>query len=160
MWGFNQTLWGMRYPSPKCYMTFWDIIIYIDILHWSNISLNRDLVTERDLITFFDVKYNLIPGGLDRNFAMGAACQQRTLTLPDTWFWFGTCICSNAETIHSWTCHVYGPFEFWISLGTSKKFASLYICLKGLKLIWSNYCTIFNFPTSTFVLIVWRVTFW
>ena len=32
---------------------------------------------------------------------------------------FGTCICSNVETILSWTCHVYGPFEFLTSLGTS-----------------------------------------
>ena len=32
---------------------------------------------------------------------------------------FGTCICSNVETILSWTCHVYGPFEFRTSLGTS-----------------------------------------
>ena len=32
---------------------------------------------------------------------------------------FGTCICSNVEIILSWTCHVYGPFEFRTSLGTS-----------------------------------------
>ena len=32
---------------------------------------------------------------------------------------FGTCICSNVETIISWSCHVYGPFEFRTSLGTS-----------------------------------------
>ena len=32
---------------------------------------------------------------------------------------FGTCICSNVETILSWTCHVYGPFAFRTSLGTS-----------------------------------------
>ena len=32
---------------------------------------------------------------------------------------FETCICSNFETILSWTCHVYGPFEFRTSLGTS-----------------------------------------
>ena len=32
---------------------------------------------------------------------------------------FRTCICSNVETILSWTCHVYGPFEFRTSLGTS-----------------------------------------
>ena len=31
---------------------------------------------------------------------------------------FGTCICSNVETILSWTCHAYGPFEFQTSLGT------------------------------------------
>ena len=32
---------------------------------------------------------------------------------------FGTCICPNVETILSWTCHVYGPFESRTSLGTS-----------------------------------------
>ena len=32
---------------------------------------------------------------------------------------FGTCICSNVETILSWICHVYGPFKFRTSLGTS-----------------------------------------
>ena len=32
---------------------------------------------------------------------------------------FGTCICSNVETILSWTSHVYGPFEFRTSLSTS-----------------------------------------
>ena len=32
---------------------------------------------------------------------------------------FGTCICSNAESILSWTCHVYGPYEVRTSLGTS-----------------------------------------
>ena len=31
---------------------------------------------------------------------------------------FGTCICSNVETTLSWTCHVYGPYEFRTSLGT------------------------------------------
>ena len=35
---------------------------------------------------------------------------------------FGT----NVETILSWTCHVYGPYEFRTSLGTSI-FASLYL---------------------------------
>ena len=30
---------------------------------------------------------------------------------------FGTCICSNVENIHSWTYHVYWPFEFLTSLG-------------------------------------------
>ena len=32
---------------------------------------------------------------------------------------FGTCICSNVETIHSWNCHIYGPSEFQTFLGTS-----------------------------------------
>ena len=38
---------------------------------------------------------------------------------------FGTCICSNVETILSWTCRVYGPFEFWTSFGTSILLASV-----------------------------------
>ena len=46
----------MKSPSPKCYMTFWDIIIYSDTsIDWSDISLNRYLVIELDLITIFDV---------------------------------------------------------------------------------------------------------
>ena len=32
---------------------------------------------------------------------------------------FGSCICSHVETILSWTCHVYGLFQFRTSLGTS-----------------------------------------
>ena len=32
---------------------------------------------------------------------------------------FRTCICFKVETILPWTCHVYGPFEFRKSLGTS-----------------------------------------
>ena len=31
---------------------------------------------------------------------------------------FGICICSSVETILSWTCHVYSPFMFRISIGT------------------------------------------
>ena len=42
----------MKYPSPQCYMTFHDMIIYSDTLYLSDI-LNRDRITERDLITSF-----------------------------------------------------------------------------------------------------------
>ena len=49
-------------------------------------------------------------------------------------FWilvpFGTCICSNVETILSWTCHVYGPFEVRTSLGTSILLAYMYLSSK------------------------------
>ena len=57
-------------PSPKCYVTF-----YSDT-HWSDISLNRDLVTELDLITVFDVI---------TTFATGSASKQWTITPPDSW---------------------------------------------------------------------------
>ena len=55
---------------------------------------------------------------LQRN---SAASQQRTLTPPNTWscLMWDLHICSNVETIYSWTFHVYGPFEFRTSLGTS-----------------------------------------
>ena len=41
---------------------------------------------------------------------------------------FGTCICSNVETILFWICHVYGPFESRTSLRTS-----ILLCLFLLK---------------------------
>ena len=57
----------MKFPSPKCNITFWDMIIYSGIFHWSDIWLNRDLVTELDLITVYRfLHYYLIPGGFHR----------------------------------------------------------------------------------------------
>ena len=52
-----------------------------------------------DLITEFDFLPNCTRL-LDRTYATGAACQQRTLTPPDTWSCpFGTCICSTCWDI-------------------------------------------------------------
>ena len=42
-----------------------------------------DPITDLDLVTEFD--FYLIARGFHRTFATGAACQQRTLTPPDTW---------------------------------------------------------------------------
>ena len=36
-------------------MAFWDMISYIDILHWPDNLLNHDLVSELDPITVSDV---------------------------------------------------------------------------------------------------------
>ena len=44
----------MKSPSPRCFMTIWDIIINNDTLHWSVISINRDLVAELDPMVVFD----------------------------------------------------------------------------------------------------------
>ena len=73
----------MKSPSPKCYMTFWDMIIHTDTLHWSAISPNRDVVTELDLIAVL----TSLPyfGRFPWTFATGAASQQRMLTTLDTW---------------------------------------------------------------------------
>ena len=59
---------------------------------------------------------------------------------------FGTCICSNVETILSWTCHVYGPFEFRTSLGTS-------ILLRKTthSIEWRNKLVLFYFQVSVLV---------
>ena len=45
----------MKSPSPKCYMTFWDMIVYNDTLNWSDITPICELITELDFITVFDL---------------------------------------------------------------------------------------------------------
>ena len=95
------------------------MIIYSNNLHWSHISLNCDIVTKLDANTIFDVIT------LFRKVSIGHLQQMRLenrgrlfLRTPGP-LPHETCICSKVETIHSWTCHVYGPFEFRTSLVTS-----------------------------------------
>ena len=62
---------------------------------------------------------------------------------------FETCIYSNVETILSWTCHVYGPFEFRTSLGTSilllaKFVRSQTVSLKFLWILLNKGYTVLN----------------
>ena len=45
----------MMSPSPKCYMTFWDMTIYNDTLNWSDSISICDFITELDFITDFDL---------------------------------------------------------------------------------------------------------
>ena len=45
----------MKSPFPKCYMIFWDMKMYNDILDWSDITPIRELITELDFITGFDL---------------------------------------------------------------------------------------------------------
>ena len=73
----------MKSSSPKFYITFWDMIIYSDTLHWLDISLNRGFVTELGLLTVFDV-ITLFPE-VPWDICNEAASQQRTLTPPGTW---------------------------------------------------------------------------
>ena len=85
----------------------------------SDISLNRDIITELDLITVFDVVT------LFREVSIGHLQRMRLANRGCLLLWtpdldpYGTCICSNVETIQSRTCYVYGPFEFPTPLGTS-----------------------------------------
>ena len=74
-------------------------------------------------------------------------------------FPYETCICCNNEAIFSWTCHVYGPFGFWASVGTSIlllkaniKRNYLFVCnilisdwmfiIKGIVVVFYNYVII------------------
>ena len=108
----------MKSPSPKCYMTFWDrpytITPSIDqALHqYANLLPNWTLLPILTLLPNF--------GGFHRTLQrVRLANRGRLLLRTPGPVPFGTSICSNVETILSWTCHVYGPFEFRTSLGTS-----------------------------------------
>ena len=106
----------MRSPSPKCYMTFWDMTIHYVTFNWS--FTNCELITELDFITDFDLI--TIFGGFHRTLQrVWLANRGRLLLRTPGPVPFGTCICSNVETILSRTCHVYRPFEFWTPLATS-----------------------------------------
>ena len=74
---------NMRSPSPECYTTFWMVTIYSDTLHWSGITPILTLFLILTLLP--NLTFYLIARGFHRTFATGAACQQRTLTPPDTW---------------------------------------------------------------------------
>ena len=108
----------MKSPSPKCYMTFWDMTIYNDTLNWSDITPICELLPNWTLIPILTLLPNF--GGFHRTLQRVRLSNRGRLLLRTPGpVPFGTCICSNVETILSWTCHVYGPFEFRTSLGTS-----------------------------------------
>ena len=84
-----------------------------EILHrFANLLPNWTLLPILTLLPNF--------GGLHRNLQrVRLANRGRLLLRTPGPVPVGTCICSNVDTILSWTCHVYGHFEFWTSLGTS-----------------------------------------
>ena len=99
-------------------LTFWDMTIYNDTLNWSDITPICEFITEWILIPILTLLSNF--GGFHRTLQRLRLANRGRLHLRTPGpVPFGTCICSNAETILSWTCHVYGPFEFRTSLGTS-----------------------------------------
>ena len=96
--------------TPK---TFLEMIMYSDTLHWSDISLIRDLVTELNSITLFDVITLFREVSIEHlqvlRLANGDAYSSGHLVL----FHLGLAFVLNVETIFSWTCHIYGTF--WVS---------------------------------------------
>ena len=87
----------MKYPSPKCYMIFLDMIIYNDTLHWSDISLNRDLLNKLDIITVFGVITLLWGVSIWHLQQLQLANRRRLLLRTPDPVLYGTCICSNFE---------------------------------------------------------------
>ena len=107
----TKTLWS----PPLLNVTWHSWTSSID----SDISLNRDLVTKLDLITVFDVTTVFREVSIGHLHRVSLANRGRLLLRTPGPVAYGTWICSDVETIHSWTCHVYEPFEFRTSLGTS-----------------------------------------
>ena len=104
-------------PSPKCYITFWDIIILFTPSIDQTFHLIVTVLPNWTLSPFFDVIT------LFQDFSIGHLQRVQLANRGRLLLWtpvpvpYGTCICSNVETIYSWTCHVYRPFEFRTALG-------------------------------------------
>ena len=49
----------MKSPSPKCYMTFWDMVIFSDTLNWSDITPSFEPITELDIMTILTLLPNI-----------------------------------------------------------------------------------------------------
>ena len=86
-------------PSPRCCVTFWDIEIYSDTLNWSDIAPILEAITGP---CFQFSPYYQISGGFHRTLQrVRLANRGRLLLRTPGPVPFGTCICSNLETILS-----------------------------------------------------------
>ena len=116
IWGSHQTLWILPLPNITWHSGTWLYTMTPSIdqtLHqYANLLPNWTLIPILTLLPNF--------GGFHRTFQrVRLANRGRFLFRTPGPVPFGTCICSYVETILSWTCHIYGPFEFRTSLGTS-----------------------------------------
>ena len=116
IWGSHQTLWSLPLPNVTWHSGTWPYTMtpsIVQTLHlFANVLPNWTLIPILTLLPNFGGFH----GTLQRVRLANRGCLLlRTPGLVP----FGTCICSNVETILSWTCHVYGPSEFRTSLGTS-----------------------------------------
>ena len=131
--GSHQTLWSLPLPNVTWHSGTWPYTMTPSIdqaLHqFANLLPNWTILPILTLLPNF--------GGFHRTLQrVRLANRGRLLLRTPGPVPFGTCICSNVETILSWTCHVYGPFEFRTSLGTSILLNIPYI---DITLITSNF---------------------
>ena len=116
IWGSTQTVWSLPLQNVTWHSGTWPYTMTPSIdqtLHqFANLLPNWTLLPILTLLPNF--------WGFHRTLQrVRLANRGRLLHRTSGPVPFGTCICSNVETILSWTCHVYGPFEFRTSLGTS-----------------------------------------
>ena len=116
IWGSHQTLWNLPLPNVAWHSGTWPYTMTPSTdktLHqFANLLPNWTLLPILTLLPNF--------GGFIRTLQRVRLANRGRLLLRTAGpVLFGTFICSNVETILSWTCHVYGPFEFRTSLGTS-----------------------------------------
>ena len=117
IWGSHQTLWSLPLPNVTRHSGTWPYTMtpsIVQTLHLLNLLPNLTLIPILTLLPNFGGFH----GTLQR---VRLANRGRLLLRTPGPVPFGTCICSNVETILSWTCYVYGPFEFRTSLGTSTR---------------------------------------
>ena len=110
--GSHQTLWSLLLPNVTWHSGTWPYTMTPSIdqtLHqFANLLPNWTFLPILTLLPNF--------GGFHRTLHWVRLTNRGRLLLRTPGpVPFGTCICSNVETILSWTCHVYGPFEFQTS---------------------------------------------
>ena len=116
IWGSHQTLWSLPLSNVTWHSGTWPYTMTPSIdqtlQQFSNLLPNWTLIPILTLLPNF--------GGFHRTLQrVRLANRGRLLLRTPGPVPFGTCICSNVETIRSCTWHVYGPFEFRKSPGTS-----------------------------------------
>ena len=79
--GSYQTIWGRPIPNVTQHSGWWPSTVTPSI----DQALHQFLTLLLILTLLPNLTFYLIARGFHRRFATGAACQQRTLTPPDTW---------------------------------------------------------------------------
>ena len=114
--GSHQALWSLSLRDVTLHSGTWPytmaLSIYQTLHQFANLLRNWTLLPILTLLPNF--------GGFHRKLQRVRPANKGCFLLRTPGpVPFVTCICPNVETILSWTCQVYGPFEYRTSFGTS-----------------------------------------